>query len=193
MKKHPIILDVDTGFDDAFAVLFAALSPEVELLGITCVDGNTNVHQVVRNTLKVLDAANSAEIPVAIGATKPLVEEPLYAEHIHGKDGMGDLGLPESTRKIDPRSAIDLLRDLIEGSDEPVTLVPVAPLTNIANFITAYPEIANKLKSKEVLWASYEYGMIYPHEAKDIGDMTNEEVNQCILNAVPHFEYMTWN
>ena len=146
MKKHPIILDVDTGFDDAFAVLFAAMNPEVDLLGITCVDGNTNVHQVVKNTLIVLDAAGAGEIPVAKGATRPLVEEPLYAEHIHGKDGMGDLGLPESTRKIDQRSAIDLLRDLIEGSDEPVTLVPVAPLTNIANFITAYPEIANKLR-----------------------------------------------
>lgn len=52
--------------------------------------------------------------------------------------------------------------------------------------------IASKLKNKEVLWASYEYGMIYPHDAKDIGDMTNEEAKQCILNAVPHFEYMTW-
>ena len=103
MKKHPIILDVDTGFDDAFAVLFAAMNPEIDLLGITCVDGNTNVHQVVKNTLKVLDAAGAGEIPVAKGATRPLVEEPLYAEHIHGKDGMGDLGLPESTRKIDQR------------------------------------------------------------------------------------------
>lgn len=54
-------------------------------------------------------------------------------------------------------------------------------------------EIAQKLKTKEVLWASYNYGMIYPHDAKDIGDLTNEEIKQCILNAVPHFEYMTWN
>ena len=53
-------------------------------------------------------------------------------------------------------------------------------------------EIVQKLKSKEVLWAAYEYGTIYPHDAKDIGDMTNEEIRQCILNAVPHFEYMTW-
>ena len=146
MKRHPIILDVDTGFDDAFAVLFAALNPEVELLGITCVDGNTNVHQVVKNTLKVLDAAEAAEIPVAVGATRPLLEEPLYAEHIHGKDGMGDLGLPESNRKVDHRSAVELLKDLVDSRPGEVTLVPVAPLTNIANFITAYPESAKKLK-----------------------------------------------
>ena len=146
MKQHPIILDVDTGFDDAFAVLFAAKNPEVKLLGITCVDGNTNVHQVVKNTMIVLDAAGAADIPVAMGATRPLVEEPLYAEHIHGKDGMGDLGLPASNRKMDTRSAIDLIRDLVEASTEPITLVPVAPLTNIANFITTYPESAKKLK-----------------------------------------------
>ena len=146
MKKHPIILDVDTGFDDAFAVLFAAMNPEVDLLGITCVDGNTNVHQVVKNTLIVLDAAGAGEIPVAKGATRPLVEEPLYAEHIHGKDGMGDLGLPESNRKIDPRSAVELLRDLVESRPNEITLVPVAPLTNIANFITTFPESARKLK-----------------------------------------------
>ena len=152
MKKHPIILDVDTGFDDAFAVLFAAQSEEVNLLGITCVDGNTNVHQVVKNTFKVLDAAGAGDIPVAMGATRPLVEEPLYAEHIHGADGMGDLGLPESQRKLDPRSAIELLRDLIEESAEPVTLVPVAPLTNIANFINAFPDTAKKLKEICFKW-----------------------------------------
>lgn len=146
MKKHPIILDVDTGFDDAFAVLFAAMNPEVELLGITCVDGNTNVDQVIKNTMIVLDAAGAGEIPVAKGATRPLVEEPLYAEHIHGKDGMGDLGLPESSRQLDPRNAVELLRDLVESRPSEITLVPVAPLTNIANFISAYPESAKKLK-----------------------------------------------
>ena len=146
MKRHPIILDVDTGFDDAFALLFAAINPEIELLGITCVDGNTNVDQVVRNTLKVLDAAGASEIPVSKGATRPLVEEPLYAEHIHGKDGMGDLGIPDSNRVVDPRSATQLIRDLVEERPNEVVLVPVAPLTNIANFITEFPESAKKLK-----------------------------------------------
>ena len=146
MKKHPIILDVDTGFDDAFAVLFAAMNSEVDLLGITCVDGNTNVQQVVKNTLIVLDAAGAGEIPVAVGASRPLVEEPLYAKHIHGEDGMGDLGLPLSNRKVDSRSAINLMRDLVEARPGEITLVPVAPLTNIANFITTYPDSAKKLK-----------------------------------------------
>lgn len=54
-------------------------------------------------------------------------------------------------------------------------------------------QLAHKLKSKEVLWASYEYGTIYPHGAKDMGDMSEEEIRQCILNAVPNYEYANWN
>ena len=145
MNKTSIILDVDTGVDDAFAVLFAAMHPGINLLGITCVDGNTNVDQVVANTLKVLDAAGANEIPVARGAVRPLLGESQYAEYVHGADGMGDLGIAPSHRRVDSRSAVELLRDLIEGSKDPVTLVPVAPLTNIALFLRAFPETAKKI------------------------------------------------
>lgn len=140
-----MILDVDTGVDDAFAVLFAALHPAINLLGITCVDGNTNVDQVVANTLKVLDAAGAPDIPVARGAVRPLLGVSQYAEYVHGADGMGDLGIAPSHRRVDPRSAVELLRDLIEGSKDPVTLVPIAPLTNIALFLRAFPESAKKI------------------------------------------------
>lgn len=145
MEKTSIILDVDTGVDDAFAVLFAAMHPAINLLGVTCVDGNTNVDQVVANTLKVLDAAGAGDIPVARGAIRPLLGKSEYAEYVHGADGMGDLGITPSYRKVDSRSAIELLRDLIEETKEPVTLVPIAPLTNIALFLRAFPETAKKL------------------------------------------------
>ena len=140
-----MILDVDTGVDDAFAVLFAALHPEIKLLGITCVDGNTNVDQVVANTLKTLDAAGAGDIPVSRGAIRPLLGKSQYAEYVHGADGMGDLGIAPSKRKLDPRPAVELLRDLIEESKEPVTLVPLAPLTNIALFLRVFPETAKKI------------------------------------------------
>jgi pyrimidine-specific ribonucleoside hydrolase len=145
MKKN-LILDVDTGVDDAFAILFAARHPDINLLGITCVDGNTNLENVIANTLKVLDAAGAGDIPVARGANRPLIDEPRYADMVHGSDGLVDLGIATSQRALDPRPAVELLRDLIEGSQEPVTLIPLAPLTNIALFLRSFPETAAKLE-----------------------------------------------
>jgi len=162
MQKTSIILDVDTGVDDAFAVLFAAMHPAINLLGITCVDGNTNVDQVVANTLKVLDAAGAGDIPVARGAVRPLLGKSQYAEYVHGADGMGDLGIAPSKRKVDSRSAVELLRDLIESSKEPVTLVPVAPLTNIALFLRAFPETAKKIHRIVLMGGSASAGNATP-------------------------------
>lgn len=161
-KKTNLILDVDTGIDDAFALLFAARHPEINLLGVTCVDGNTNLNQVVINTLKVLDAAGAGDIPVSGGATRPLIDEPRYAEYVHGSDGLGDLGTPASSRKLDPRPAVELLRDLIEESAEPVTLVPLAPLTNIALFLRSYPETAAKIKQIVLMGGSASSGNATP-------------------------------
>jgi pyrimidine-specific ribonucleoside hydrolase len=152
------ILDVDTGVDDAFALLFAARHPEINLLGVTCVDGNTNLKQVVINTLKVLDAAEAGDIPVGVGATRPLIDEPRYAEYVHGADGLGDLNYPESTRTVDPRPAVELIRDLVEGSKDPVTLIPLAPLTNIALFLRSFPETAKKLERIVLMGGSASQG-----------------------------------
>ena len=162
MISTPVILDVDTGIDDAFAILFAARHPSIKLLGVTCVDGNTNVAQVVANTLQVLDAAGAGDIPVARGAIRPLLGQSQYAEYVHGEDGMGDLGLPPSRRNVDARSAIELLRDLVDQSPEAVTLVPLAPLTNIALFLRAFPESAKKLKRIVLMGGSASAGNATP-------------------------------
>mgnify|MGYP000253204786 CR=1 FL=1 len=162
MNSTPVILDVDTGIDDAFAILIAARHPSIKLLGVTCVDGNTNVAQVVANTLQVLDAAGAGDIPVARGAIRPLLGQSQYAEYVHGEDGMGDLGLPPSRRNVDARSAIELLRDLVDQSPEAVTLVPLAPLTNIALFLRAFPESAKKLKRIVLMGGSASAGNATP-------------------------------
>lgn len=141
----PVILDVDTGVDDACALLLAALHPAVELRAVTCVGGNAPLPDVVRNTLKVLEVAGRPEVPVARGAAKPLLEPAGDARHVHGADGMADLGWPSSDRPCDPRHAVDLLRDLLSraASGDPasrVTLVPLAPLTNVALLLATYPQ-----------------------------------------------------
>lgn len=147
----PIILDVDTGVDDACALLLAALHPQVELRAVTCVGGNASVDQVVRNTLTVLDVAGRTDVPVARGAARPLLEAASDARHVHGDDGMADLGWPSSDRHTDGRHAVELLRDLLDvaadgGPDRRITLVPLAPLTNIALLLRTYPEAAAGLR-----------------------------------------------
>jgi len=150
-QPMPIILDVDTGVDDACALLLAALHPDVELRAVTCVSGNASVDDVVRNTLKVLDVAGRPDVPVARGAARPLLEPAGDARHVHGEDGMADLGWPASQRHNDGRNAVELLRDLLSQavSGEPagrITLVPLAPLTNIALLLRTYPEVAGGLR-----------------------------------------------
>ena len=94
-----MILDVDTGVDDALALLFAVRHPALRLLGVTCVAGNVGVDQVVINTLKVLDAAGApADLPVASGATRPMIAAADLNRSVHGLDGLADLGLRNPSR-----------------------------------------------------------------------------------------------
>ncbi|WP_406832102.1 nucleoside hydrolase [Pedococcus sp. KACC 23699] len=147
----PVVLDVDTGVDDACALLLAALHPGLELRAVTCVGGNAPVDAVVANTLRVLDAARRPDVVVARGAERPLLEESVDARHVHGQDGMGDLDWPKSQREPDGRHAVEVLRDVLldaaaRGADDLVTLVPLAPLTNIALLLRTYPEAARGLR-----------------------------------------------
>ena len=148
----PVVLDVDTGVDDAGALLLAALHPALDLRAVTCVGGNAAVDAVVANTLTVLDAAGRADVPVARGADRPLLEDPVDARHVHGQDGMGDLDWARSVREPDPRHAVELLRDVLveaaaHGDDaRRVTLVPLAPLTNIALLLRTYPSVAKGIR-----------------------------------------------
>ncbi len=149
MTGTPVVLDVDTGVDDACALLLAACHPGLDLRAVTCVGGNAPLADVVRNTLTVLETAGRRDVPVAAGAARPLLEEPVDARHVHGEDGMGDLGWPASTRAPDPRHAVELLRDVLLEAverDDPVTLVPLAPMTNVALLLRTHPEVARGLR-----------------------------------------------
>ncbi len=148
MPTIPVLLDVDTGVDDACALLLAALHPDLDLRAVTCVGGNAPLADVVRNTLVVLETAGRTDVPVGVGASRPLLEEPVDARHVHGSDGMADLGMPEPAMRPDPRPALDLLRDTILSADaagEPLTVVPLAPMTNIALLARVHPAAFAKI------------------------------------------------
>lgn len=167
----PVIIDCDTGVDDALALLFAVRHPGLDLRAVTCVAGNTDVDQVVRNTLTVLDQAGAPDLPVARGAERPLIEPARPATHVHGRDGMGDLGLPASTtRKPVDVDAVTLLRREILASPRPVTLIPIAPLTNIALLLRTYPEVTRNIER-----------IVFMGGAVDVG------------NATPVAEFNVWH
>ena len=96
---HKIIFDTDPGIDDAMAVLLALASPELELLGITTVFGNSSVEQTTRNAQHVLEVAGRTDVPVVAGAGQPLTRPRGRKTSVHGDDGLGNIGLPPASRE----------------------------------------------------------------------------------------------
>ncbi len=160
--RHQILLDVDTGRDDALAIMFAVLHPEIDLQAITCVEGNTSLENVVSNTLKVLDLVDAPPIPVALGARRPLVEPPRDASWIHGKHGLGDVDLPPSGRQTEPTHAVELMRRCLCDAPEPLTLVALGPLTNIALLLRMHPEVSGRIKQIVFMGGSATIGNATP-------------------------------
>jgi purine nucleosidase len=126
-----VILDVDTGIDDALAILLALRSPELDVVGLTCVAGNVTLDHVVRNTLAVVELAGS-DVPVAVGARKPLMAQLRTATFVHGTNGIGDVELPWPSRRPVAEDAASFLTGVARERPGEVTIVAVGPLTNLA-------------------------------------------------------------
>ncbi|WP_236794865.1 nucleoside hydrolase [Amycolatopsis sp. GM8] len=143
-----LIIDTDPGVDDAFAISLAALSEDVDLLGVTTVFGNVPLENTTRNALRVLQLCGRADVPVAAGAHRPLVHPQIArAGHVHGMDGLSgrSAALPEPERELEPGGAVGLLVSLLEAADEPVTITPIGPMTNIALLLAAHPHVKPKI------------------------------------------------
>lgn len=139
-----VLLDVDTGVDDALALMLALRSPELEVLGVTCVAGNTTLEQVTRNTLAVLELCHS-RVPVAVGARKPLASELRTATFFHGENGLGNVQLPQPTRKPVEEDAPAFMTRLAQAQPGEITLVAVGPLTNVALAVLADAQFVKNL------------------------------------------------
>lgn len=142
-----VLLDVDTGVDDSIAILYALLKPEVEIVGITTVCGNVEPSLGAENTLKILDLLDAPDIPVAAGAKQPLEKEwEGRVSFIHGDNGLGNVDLPESSRRLREEDASDLQMRLAKQYEGELVLVTLGALTNIAITLQKYPAFAKKIK-----------------------------------------------
>ena len=125
----PVILDCDPGHDDAIALLLALASPEVELVGVTTVHGNQTLEKTTDNALRVLALVGRGDVPVAMGADRPLRRELHVAAHVHGESGLDGPALPEPASVPVAQHAVDFLAEHVTPE---TVLVPVGPLTNVA-------------------------------------------------------------
>lgn len=166
--KHKIILDVDTGTDDAVAIMIAALSPEIDLIGITTVNGNKPVEICTNNTLRVLEHINAKHIPVYQGCSLPIYSTmtpgrrpdlPYYKpDPVHGMY----LPLKETTLQKQDSHAVNYLIDTFLESDGDITLVAVGPLTNVGLAIKKNPLFLEKIKRIVIMGGGHEIGNSSP-------------------------------
>jgi pyrimidine-specific ribonucleoside hydrolase len=141
-----VILDCDPGHDDAIALLLALGSPEVELLGVTTVSGNQTLDKTTANAIRVLDHVGRSDVAVAAGAPRPLIRERRTAGEVHGETGLDGPDLPGPSRPPESLHAIDWMAQMLRAGGDPVTVVPTGPLTNIALFLSRYPELESQIE-----------------------------------------------
>jgi inosine-uridine nucleoside N-ribohydrolase len=177
MPKLKVIFDTDPGIDDAMALLLLARHSDVELIGVTTVFGNGGIDTVTRNALYLKDRFGFSA-PVARGADRPYQgrEVPPATAHVHGRNGLGDIELPTTSRASeDSRPAHQLIIDLIRANPHQVTLIAVGRMTNLALALEAAPEIAGLVKSVVVMGGGFGFnghiGNVTPvAEANIFGD-----------------------
>lgn len=141
---YKIILDTDPGIDDAAAITIALNHPEIDIQLLTTVVGNVDIQKTTKNALKLVEFYNS-NVAVAEGAQKPLIVDHKEATDVHGISGMDGYEFPEPTYKISDKHAVEALRDTLMAAEEPLTVIPVGALTNIALLFSQYPEVKAKI------------------------------------------------
>lgn len=147
MTKRPIIIDTDPGIDDAVAIAIALFAEELDVKLITTVAGNVSLEKVTYNVMRLLKYFEKENIPVAAGSAKPLAREAIDASGIHGVTGMEGYDFEEpDMNKLLKINAIEAMHVTLLASDEPITIVPIGPLTNIALLLATYPEVKSKIK-----------------------------------------------
>jgi inosine-uridine nucleoside N-ribohydrolase len=160
-----VILDVDTGTDDAVAIMFAALHPDLELVAVTTVNGNVPLANTTDNTLRTLDFIGRGDIPVYPGLARPLARQGFPGQKDYGgKSDMHGLELPIPPPTSSPHdtSAVEFLVETFRTATEPITLVPTGPLSNIGAAVAVAPDIAARVNEVVIMGGAHRHGNVTP-------------------------------
>ena len=162
-EPEPIVIDVDTGIDDALALLYACAAPAAEILGVSTVVGNVGLSSATRNTRAVLALAGRGDIPVWPGAASPLSSVSADARHVHGESGLGHAVLPEPPEPASRTHAVDAIVAAAHAHAGRLILVATGPLTNIALAVMREPELPSLVKRFVIMGGAYaESGNVTP-------------------------------
>ena len=143
-------MDVDTGVDDALALLLALASPEVELVGVSTVAGNVPLQRTTDNTLRLLQWAGRDDVPVYAGAERPLVRDAVAADDVHGATGLGAAHLPKA-RTSPAGDGVEFLLGTLQARSGEVTLVATGPLTNLAQAEARVPGVLRQARQVVIM------------------------------------------
>ncbi|WP_217519465.1 pyrimidine-specific ribonucleoside hydrolase RihA [Vibrio metschnikovii] len=155
---RPIILDCDPGHDDAIALILACASPSLTIKAVTTSAGNQTPEKTLNNALRILTLLGRSDIPVAGGALKPLMRELIIADNVHGETGLDGPTLPDPSFAPQTEHAVELMANILRQSEQPVTLVPTGPLTNIALLLATHRELIPKIQEIVLMGGGAETG-----------------------------------
>ncbi len=181
--RSKIIIDTDPGQDDAVAILLALASPELDILGITCVAGNVELELTTLNACKICELARRSEIAVIAGAERPLARPLITAKHVHGRTGLDGAELPKPTMKVMPGGADDfIINKLMTTKSKEITLCALGPLTNIALAMNKQPKIKSKIDKIVMMGGGFfEGGNITP--AAEFNIYVDPEAASTVMNS----------
>ncbi|MDR3513566.1 MAG: nucleoside hydrolase [Caulobacteraceae bacterium] len=180
---HRVIIDTDPGQDDAFALLLAIASPDIEVIGVTTVAGNVPVAQTADNARRIVELAGRPDIPVFAGAAGPILRAPRPVPEIHGDTGIDGWAWEPPAHPIRPQHAVDwMVETLLREPAGAVTLIALAPQTNLALALRREPAIAARIRQVVFMGGGYfEGGNMTP--AAEYNILVDPEAAAIVLGA----------
>jgi inosine-uridine nucleoside N-ribohydrolase len=159
----PVVVDCDPGIDDALALALVAASPEFDLRAVTTVRGNVTAELATRNAIRTLAAFGRPDVPVCQGADRPLVRENPPYRPIHGRNGIGDIELAPAVDETSAEPALAAFERVLEpAAPGEITVIALAPLTNLALLFSMRPDLADRIGLLAVMGATIDRGNITP-------------------------------
>lgn len=175
-------MDVDTGIDDAIALILAARLYGPKLGLVTCVCGNADLAEVTENTRRILAFVGRTDVPVVAGSARPLVREPVAVRSVHGTSGLGRVTLPPSSRPPDPSGMTAVARAVQSLGSSGVELVATAPLTNVALLVRAFPQ--SLVGVERAVWMGGSFGPGNVTAAAEFNAYADPEAASIVLSAL---------